>query len=585
MYDYIIRGGKIVDGLNGEAYTGDLAIKDGCIVEAGGHIRTKSRELLEADGCLVAPGWIDIHTHYDGQVTWDSTMDPSASHGVTTVVMGNCGVGFAPVHPGGEASLIELMEGVEDIPGTALYEGMPWGQWESYPEYLDYLATRQYSLDVGSMIAHGAVRSYAMGERGCAHEAATADDLQAMKNIVKQGIDAGALGFSTSRILGHMSVRGTQVPGTFAADAEMMAMAEALSDAQGGLLQMIPSSTIGSAKALGGESHDLMSEVKLMKQLSIKAGRPLTFTLFQISEWPQLWRAVLAEVKQANKQGAQLFPQVSSRPTGIVMSLSTYHPFMRRPGYMKLKDLPLAKRAALLRQPQVKAAIMAEASLPHELPGTMENAVSLMQPDFDRTFALEDDHEYEPSAEQSLAAKAAVLSQDAWSLLYDLLTAGDGHHRLVMYITNYTDHNLDAVYEMQSSDLTVTGLSDAGAHVSIIFDAVAPTYQLTYWARDRQKGKRLPLEYVVHRQTQKNAQLFGLHDRGAIKPGLRADINVIDFDSLSLGQLELHHDLPAQGNRLLQSAQGYVATLVDGVCTRVNDQDTGQRPGRLVRRV
>ena len=584
MYDYIIRGGKIVDGLNGAAYTGDIAIKEGYIVEVGGHIRAKSRELLNADGCIVAPGWVDIHTHYDGQVTWDSTMDPSASHGVTTVVMGNCGVGFAPVRQGDEASLIELMEGVEDIPGTALYEGMPWGQWESYPEYLAYLATRKYSLDIGSMIAHGAVRSYVMGERGCAHEAATADDLEAMKGIVKQGIGAGALGFSTSRILGHRSVRGAQVPGTFAADAEMMAMAEALSDAQGGLLQMIPSSTIGSAEVLGGEPHDLMSEVELMKQLSIKAGRPLTFTLFQISEWPQLWREVLAEVKQANQQGAQLFPQVASRPTGIVMSLSTYHPFMRRPSYMKLKDLPLAERSVLLRQPQVKAAIMAETSLPHELPGTMENVVSLIQPDFERTFALDDDHEYEPDADQSLAAKATALKRNSWSLLYDALTTGDGNNRMVMYFTNYTDHNLDAVYEMQSSDLTVTGLSDAGAHVSVIFDAVAPTYQLTYWARDRQKGKRLPLEYVVYRQTQKNAQLFGLHDRGAIKPGLRADVNVIDFDGLSLGQLALHHDLPAQGSRLLQPAQGYVATLVNGVCTRTNDQDTGQRPGRLVHR-
>ena len=581
MYDYLIEGGSIVDGLNTEPYTGDVAIKDGRFVEVGGRISASAKETIDAAGCIVTPGWVDIHTHYDGQVTWDSEINPSASHGVSTVVMGNCGVGFAPVHKGQEKKLIELMEGVEDIPGTALYEGMPWGAWESYPEYLDYLAGREYSLDVGSMIAHGALRSYVMGDRSYTHAPANSEDLNKMGALVQEALTAGALGFSTSRILGHMSVNGEQVPGTFAADEEMMAIASAVGSVGHGLMQMIPASTIGSAALLGGEQHDLMSEVDLMARLSKQAGRPLTFTLFQISEWPHLWREVLAETAKANAQGAQLFPQVGSRPTGIVMSLLTYHPFMRKPSFMKLRSLPAAERLLALKKPEVKAAILAEAIVPHELPGTMENVVSLMPVDFERTFAMGDDFNHEPTYQDSFAVHSAQASQPAPAFLYDFLVAGEGQNRAIMYFTNYHDYNLDAVHEMQSNELTVTGLSDAGAHVSVIFDAVAPTYQLTYWARDREKPLALP--YMVHRQSYKNAQLFGLEDRGAIQPGLRADLNVIDFDGLALGPVELHHDLPAQGGRLLQSATGYVATLVKGVRTRDQDQDTGMRPGRLVR--
>ncbi len=582
MYDYVVKGGRLVDGLNTEPYTGDVAVKDGRIVEVGGHIGGSTKEKIDADGCIVTPGWVDIHTHYDGQVTWDSDMNPSASHGVSTIVMGNCGVGFAPVSPGKEKRLIQLMEGVEDIPGTALYEGMPWGSWESYPEYLDYLSRRQYSLDIGSMLAHGAVRSYVMGDRSYTHDPATADDLDKMTALTREAISAGALGFSTSRILGHMSVTGEQVPGTFAADEEMMAFASALNSAGRGLLQMIPASTIGSAALLGGERSDLMSEVELMGRLSKKSGRPLTFTLFQISEWPDLWRQVLDKAAELNRQGAQLFPQVGSRPTGLLVSLWTYHSFMRRPSYMKLCDLPLPERLKILRQPAVREKILAEQSLPHELPGTMENLIGLLEIDFTRTFQFDEAFGHEPSSEDSFAVQAARSGKSTEQFLYDFLTAGDGSNRAIIYFTNYHDYSMDAVYEMQSNELTVTGLSDAGAHVSVIFDAVAPTYQLTYWVRDRD-GDRLDLPSVVHRQSLRNAQLFGLHDRGALQPGLRADLNVIDFERLKLGPVELHHDLPASGGRLLQSAEGYVATLVNGVLTRENDRDTGLRPGRLIR--
>lgn len=583
MYDTVIRGGTLVDGRGGSPEIGDLAIENGLIVAVGGRLDGPTRQEVDATGALVTPGWVDVHTHYDGQVTWDDAMDPSASHGVTTVVMGNCGVGFAPVRPGGEKGLIELMEGVEDIPGSALHEGMPWGAWESYPEYLDFLDKRHYALDVGSLLAHGAVRTYVMGDRGRDNGPATAEDLAGMRAIVRAGVEAGALGFSTSRILGHRSVSGEPVPGTFAADEEVLAMAAALGDAGRGLFQMIPSSTLGSAEQLGGEPHDLGEEVELMGRLSRSSGRPLTFTLFQVDQWQRRWQEVLDRVVALNADGAQLYPQVGVRPTGIVMSLSTYHSFMRRPSYLALRDLPLPERLRELRKPEVRARILSETSVPHELPGTMENGVAFAELNFAQTFALADSKDYEPSAERSLAVRAAAAGTDPWHYLYDLLVSGNGTDFVVMYFTNYSDYNLDAVHAMQMSDVTVTGLSDAGAHVSVIFDAVAPTYQLTHWVRDRRRGARLPLARVVHRQTLRNAQLLGLDDRGSLEVGKRADVNVIDFERLKLGELEVHRDLPAGGSRLLQPATGYVGTWVHGVRTREHDRDTGARPGRLVR--
>jgi N-acyl-D-aspartate/D-glutamate deacylase len=583
MYDTLIRGGTLVDGTGAPAATGDLAIEGGRIVAVGGRIDGAAREVVDADGALVTPAWVDVHTHYDGQVTLDEELLPSSGQGVGTIVMGNCGVGFAPVAPGGERDLIELMEGVEDVPGTALYEGMPWGAWSSYPEYLDFLAGRSYALDVGSLVAHGAVRNFVMGERGRNNEPATADDLAAMRRIVADAVRAGAVGFSTSRILGHVSVRGQPVPGTFARDDEVLALAGALRDAGRGVFQIIPSSTLGSGEALGGEPHDLMDEVALMARLSRESGRPLTFTLFQVAEWPTRWREVLERVVQENAEGAQVYPQVGARPTGIVLSLDTYHSFMRRPTYLKLRDLPLAERLVELRKAEVRAAILAETSVPHELPGTMENGVAFAELNFEQTFAFADARDYEPTREQSFAARAAAAGQDPWAYLYDFLVAGDGHDFVVMYFTNYADHDLEAVRAMQLHEATVTGLSDAGAHVTVIFDAVAPTYELTHWVRDRKRGPRLPLEHVVHRQTLRNARLFGFEDRGSLEPGKRADVNVIDFDGLSLGDLEVHRDLPAGGARILQPAKGYLGTWVHGVRTRERDADTGARPGRLLR--
>ncbi|MFZ9408068.1 MAG: N-acyl-D-amino-acid deacylase family protein [Burkholderiaceae bacterium] len=583
MDDVLIRGARIVDGSGAAAFTADLSFKDGVITGLGAQASGSARQVINADGCILTPAWVDIHSHYDGQVTWDEAMEPSAGHGVGTVVMGNCGVGFAPVPPGGEQQLIELMEGVEDIPGSVLSEGMPWGQWSSYPEYLDLLATRRYALDVGSMIAHAPVRNAVMGDRGRRDETATAEELAAMQSVVEQALRAGALGFSTSRIRGHRTVRGDPVPGTFVDEAEVLAFGAALKNAGHGVYQIIPSSTVGSAPALGGEKHSLMEEIELMGRASIANGRPLTFTLFQIDEWKDLWRQALERVVALNRDGAQLYPQVGPRPTAIVMSLATYHPFMRKPSYLALRELPLTERVRRMKDPECRSRILAESNQAHELPGKMENVVAHMMPLWDQTFRLSDAEDHEPCSHLSVGSIARAQGRSASEVLYDMLLEEEGQAFVMRYFTNYSDHDLEAVRQMQEHPATVSGLGDAGAHVSVIFDAVHPTYMLTHWVRDRRRGPRLALEQVVHRQTGRNATLFGLHDRGLLREGLRADLNLIDLDRLALGRLAVHRDLPAGGARLLQPASGYVATFVRGTRTRDHDRDTGLRPGRLVR--
>ncbi len=583
MYDYLIRGGTVFDGSGSAGQRLDVAVQDGVIVAVSETIDGEAREVIDAAGAIVTPAWVDIHTHYDGQVTWDSEMNPSASHGVGTIVMGNCGVGFAPVPKGGEVHLIELMEGVEDIPGTALYEGMPWGAWETYPQYLDYLAGRQYALNVSSMIAHGAVRNYVMAERGRDNAEATSEDISAMAGIVEEALKAGAVGFSTSRIMGHRSIHGDPVPGTFADEPELLGLAQAMKRAGSGVFQIIPSSTLGEGGAVA-EHSPLKSEVGLISRLSQESGRPATFTLFETADAPDRWREVIALVKEGNAAGARVFPQVGSRPTGLVFGIDSYNPFMAKPSFVALKDLPKAERLAILRQPETKARILAEGNIPPEFPGKMEGVIVTANLPMEMCFALEAGSDYEPTADQSFAALAQSSGHpDGTSYLYDYLTAGDGDRFAVVFFTNFAGYSLDPVREMQVDDSTVVGLSDGGAHVGLIFDAVNPTYQLTYWARDRKRGDTIPLAQVIHKQTRRNAELFGFLDRGLIAPGMKADINVIDFENLAMGEMALHHDLPAGGARLLQSASGYIATLINGQITRRNGVDTGARPGRLLR--
>jgi N-acyl-D-aspartate/D-glutamate deacylase len=583
MYDLIIRNGLVYDGSGSDGRTADVAVRDGLIAVVAPDIQGEAREVIDAAGAIVTPAWIDIHTHYDGQVTWDSEMNPSASHGVGTIVMGNCGVGFAPCPPGGESDLIELMEGVEDIPGTALYEGMPWGAWETYPQYLDYLAGREYALNVSSMIAHGAVRNYVMGKRGRDNESASPDDIKAMAAIVEDALRAGAVGFSTSRIMGHRSIHGDPVPGTFADEPELMGIAEAMNRAGSGVLQVIPASTLGEGVVVP-EHSPLSQEVGLISRLSRAADRPATFTLFETADAPPRWREVIGLVKEGNKDGARVFPQVGSRPTGLVFSLDSYNPFMAKPTFVDLKALPKAERLSRLRDPAVKAQIMGEENLPQEFPGKMESVIIAANLPMELTFALDASSTYEPTPEQSFAALAAAAGyNDPSSYLYDYLTAGEGEDFAIVFFTNFAGFNLDPVRDMQMDESTVVGLSDGGAHVGLIFDAVNPTYQLTYWARDRKRGETLPLPLVIHKQTRRNAELFGFLDRGLIAPGMRADINVIDFENLKLGEMALHNDLPSGGARLLQPAEGYIATIIDGVVTRRHGADTGARPGRLIR--
>lgn len=585
MYDLLITNGSIYDGTGSEPYVGNVAINDGKIVAIGKEITGPATETIDAEGRIVTPAWVDIHTHYDGQVTWDSEMNPSASHGVGTIVMGNCGVGFAPVPLNGEQDLIDLMEGVEDIPGSALHEGMPWGAWQSYPEYLDYLATREYALDISSLIAHGAVRNYVMGERGRTNQAATEGDLEQMGQIVEEALTAGAVGFSTSRILGHRSLQGEPVPGTFANDAEVMVIAQALKRANKGVFQIIPSSTLGPGRPEMEEHTGLEAEVDLISRVSKSSGRPATFTLFQVDAWTGKWRDVIEQVKEGNRQGAQVFPQVGSRPTGLVFSLATYHPWMLRPSYLELKKLPVSERKLAMKRPDLKAKILTENNDIDGVPmGSMEFGIAHIEPNYAQLFPLHSDSTYEPELAESFESTAGKQHQSPESALYDHLISPESDLPMaILFFTNYSEYNLDAVRDMQLDDATVTGLSDAGAHVSLIFDAVNPTYQLTYWGRDRRRGETLPLPHLIHRATQKNAQLFGFSDRGELAPGKKADINVIDFDKLNLTELKLQNDLPAGGTRLMQGATGYDATIINGVITRRFDQDTGARPGRLLR--
>lgn len=583
MYDFIIKGGSIVDGLGGTPFAGDIAVSNGVIKDLGADIGGEAKEIIDAKGCIITPGWVDIHTHYDGQATWDEDMDPSASHGVTSIVMGNCGVGFAPVRPNNEKELIELMEGVEDIPGTALYEGMPWGEWETFPEYLEYLSTRQYAVDVAAQIPHGALRSYVMGERGTRHEDATAEDIEQMSQLVEEALKAGALGFTTSRIIGHQSINGDAVPGTFAAYDELLGIAQGIKRANRGVFQIIPSSTVGSSQSLGGEAHTQDAELELMDNISRETGCPVTFTLFQISEWPNKWKEILAAVNKANSKGSRLYPQVSGRPTGIVLSLKTYHYFMRRKAFLDLSHLPTQQLIAEMRKPEVKAAIIADQNVAHELPGSMDNFLGMSEPDFGRIYPMDTQMDYEPTDDQTFAALAKASGQEPLEYFYDYLLDNNGENFAIMFFSNFSDHNHDAIREMNLDPNTVSGLSDAGAHVAFIFDAVMPTYQLTHWVKGRSRGERLPLEHVVSRLSHKNAELYGLKDRGSLETGKRADINVIDMDELSFGDIEVRDDLPAGGKRILQPANGYVATMLNGVLTRRFDKDTGKRPGRLIR--
>jgi N-acyl-D-aspartate/D-glutamate deacylase len=577
MYDLKITGGTIVDGTGSEPFVGDIAVTDGKVVAVGDAVDGEATTTIDATGRIVTPGFVDVHTHYDGQVTWDDELNPSAGHGVTTVVMGNCGVGFAPVKPGKEEWLIQLMEGVEDIPGSALTEGMTWG-WETFAEYLDVLEKRELSIDVGTQVPHGAVRGYVMGERGAANEPATPEDIAAMREIVREAVEAGALGVSTSRVLGHRAMDGEPVPGTFAAEDELYGLGYALKDAGTGVFELAPA---------GADGQDLVKapvEMAWMRKLSAEIGRPVTFALLQVDSEPDLWKQLLAESLEACEDGAQCYPQVAGRPFGLLIGLQTHHAFAKRPTFKRLADsLSFEDLVVELQKPEVKAAILSEEDLPADPDVLFDGMTAMVQMMLHKLYPMADTPDYEPTDDKGLVALAEAAGVEPLEALYDHLVAGDGQAMCTMPIFNYVEGNLDVTREMLTHPQAVSGLSDGGAHCGMICDASIPTFLLTHWARDRSRGEKLPLQWVVKKQTHDTASLFGLGDRGTLEVGKRADINVIDFDNLTLKSPRMAFDLPAGGRRLLQEAEGYDYTIVAGEITRQNGADTGARPGRLVR--
>jgi N-acyl-D-amino-acid deacylase len=574
MDDLLIRNGTIVDGTGRPRFVADVAITDGVITAVGAGLDRQAREVIDATGLLVTPGFVDIHTHYDGQATWDPVLDPSASHGVTTIVAGNCGVGFAPVRPGEETRLVELMEGVEDIPGTALHEGIQW-EWETFPEYLDALDRRQYGMDVAVFLPHAPLRLYVMGDRGERNEDATADDIVEMAEHVRAAIAAGAVGFSTSRSLNHKTLDGELVPGTFASRDELVGLAQAVVDAGGGLFEVVPTGETGD------DADMILGEVALMAEVSKATGLEVSFLMIQSRGAADLWKRQLDAVARANAEGAKLVPQVGARPGGMLLGVASYHGLMRRPTYRRLEDeLGYDELLAELRKPEVRSAILAEADLPRDPHRQFEALTESTPYMFNRMFPLGDDLDYEPTEDRSVAGIAAATGADPWEVLYDHLASGGW---LLGAFTNYAEASGEPLREMIEHPDTVIGLSDGGAHVKMICDASMPTYLLTHWARDRARGPRIPLETVVRKQTSGTAAAVGLSDRGTIEVGKKADLNVIDYDRLAIGAPYSVTDLPAGGRRILQEATGYVATIVSGVVVRRDGKDTGARPGRLVR--
>jgi N-acyl-D-aspartate/D-glutamate deacylase len=573
MHDIVIRGGTIVDGSGEEARSGDVAI-DGDRITAVGKVDGSAKRTIDAGGLLVTPGFVDIHTHYDGQVTWDPLLTPSFWHGVTTAVMGNCGVGFAPVRPGKEGWLIGLMEGVEDIPGTALSEGIDW-QWESFPQYLDAIEKIPRALDIGTQVPHGAVRGYVMGERGARNEPATPDDIEKMRAIVREAIEAGALGFSTSRTIVHRAVDGEPVPGTFAAEDELFGIGRALSDAGAGLFELAP------AGAMGEDLAAPEKEMAWMRKLSAAIRRPVTFALAQNDMDKNQWRKLLDLASQAIAEGADIKPQVGSRPTSLLMGLQTFHPFSHRASYKEIAGLPLAERVARMKDPAVKARILTDVDEFDD--ARIAFLIEMIFSGLDRTYLLGDPPDYEPGPEKSIAHLAAAENRDPYDLIYDRLLDRGGHEFIMRAILSYSDGDLEAVRGMLEHPTSAFGLGDGGAHCAAICDASMTTYLLSHWTRDRSRGPKLGLPWAVRKMTRDTAALYGLHDRGLLQPGKKADVNLIDYANLRLAPPEMVHDLPAGAGRLIQKASGYVATLVGGEVIAENGEETGARPGKLIR--
>lgn len=559
-YDLVLRNGTIADGTGGDLFEGDVAVSDGRIVQVGKNVGPGSEE-IDARGLLVTPGFVDVHTHYDGQVTWDSRMSPSSEHGVTTIVTGNCGVGFAPCRPGDHDGLIALMAGVEDIPEVVMTEGLSWN-WESFPEYLDAVEAVPHDVDVAAMLPHSALRVYVMGQRAVERAAATPADIAEMAALTREAIAAGAIGFGTSRALQQRSITGEPIPTVRAAEDELRGILGAMSDLNTGVFQFLSDFF---------EFTDVDGEFEMMRRLVAETGRPTSFTVNQKHSRPDGWRRLLELTAQASAEGLPIKAQVLGRPTGLLLGHDlSATPFSRCPTYAALFPLPLAQKVAELRREDLRTRILEEAASAPSAPWV-------------HRFELGDPPCYEPSAEDSIAARAARQGISPEALAYDILLKSDGTQLLFHAFQNYAESSLDACYEMMRHPDTVLGLGDGGAHLGLLCDASYPTTMLSYWTRDRTRGPRLTVPEAVRALTSRTAHTVGLRDRGVIAPGYKADLNVIDHSRVQERMPIVVRDLPAGGRRIVQRADGYVATIVSGTIVARDGAHTEALPGRLVR--
>ncbi len=564
-FDLLIKGGTIVDGLGGEPYVGDVAVSDGMIV-AVGTVRGDAASEIDATGLLVTPGFVDLHTHYDGQAIWSDRMTPSSHHGVTTAVMGNCGVGFAPCRPADHDVLVDLMAGVEDIPGVVMVDGLPW-DWETFPEFMDALSARQRDIDVAAYLPHSPLRVYVMGQRGADREPATPEDLARMRALAKEAIETGAIGFASSRFAFHKTGGGELIPTYGAAQDEIAAIAAGVADGGGGLIQFVPDIPAGGYEPVLQQVFEAAQD----------AGLPVTFSLATGNSGDPIWPDAITMIEKFNAAGGAITAQMFPRPIGLVIGLElTGNPFVLYPSYQEIAHLPLAERVAEMRKPEVRERILADK------PGTDGHPLLYLAQAWDWIFPLGDDPDYEPAASTSIAARARARGVSPKEEAYDRLLDEDGHAMLLVAMGNYQNNSLDTVGELLRRDDIVLGLGDGGAHYGMICDASFPTFLLAHWARDRASG-RMSVAEVVKELTSVPARVAGLADRGRIAVGYKADLNVIDHAGLRLHRPTIIYDLPASGRRLDQTADGYVVTIVSGEIIVENGQPTAARPGRLVR--
>jgi N-acyl-D-aspartate/D-glutamate deacylase len=563
--DLVIRGGLIADGSGGKPFVGDIAIANGIIVAVERKLLARGREEIDAIGLVVTPGFVDIHTHYDGQVTWEHRLRPTSGHGVTTAVMGNCGIGFAPCRPEDRQRLMRLMEGVEDLPEPVLAAGLPWN-WTSFPDYLDSLAARDYDIDFAAQLPHSALRVYAMGERGANREAATGEDIALMARLASEAMDAGALGFSTSRTINHRASDGSSVPTLTAAEDELTGIALGLKAVGKGVLQLV------------SDFDDVDRELPMLRRIVEASGRPLSIAVGQWHHAPERWRTIMDWVSAANRDGLPVAAQVPGRPIGLLLGFElTMNPFMICPSYQALSSLPVADKLTALHDPVLRARIITEAIGPTDHP-----AAPLLR-SFETMFVMGNPPNYEPQPEAMLGARARAAGVSPQDLAYDEMLKDGGRAILILPVMNFIERNLDVTLEMVSHQHTVLGLGDGGAHLGYLCDASLPTFMLTHFVRDRAQGGKLTLGGAVKALTIDTARVVGLLDRGRIAPGYKADINIIDWDRLNLRPPTVAYDLPSGGRRLTQDAVGYVATIVGGVPVYRDAIPTGALPGRLVR--